>query len=1091
MRTNFKRYFKALAATTAVMVVYFLTVVPWIEPGYQADYTLPEFTSMSGKQRWWQPIFQSSDWQNQQPTIVQNSRGVLLARSWEQVDQQTWKLQPLTIVLSQDDMQETAASRPDNSAEVWVISSQAGATIHFDSPLDLNSGRVPSIQRGYLEGDILIRRISLDSPTSPDLQLRTRNLTIDRREIWTHDEVVVDSSNLLIHGRMLRIHLLGDILSKQSIRIDEESTPRIGPIEEVELVHLDQLKMRLKPGGIWSKANPSMLRTGQPIAELPAHLEAQCGGRFSLNLSKQQASLGGGVVVKHHLQGLPPDEFQCQRIQVHFESDPQMPTTAKPQQQKLLSNLQLREIEAFGVDSLEDLVGEAWVELNAPTMDAVIRAKRLRYDFRKQRIELDGKLDHPAATASVAEMNFRGYHFRAPSIEYQAAPKDSANRPLHGGWMVAEGEGEMSAPAESPLGEVQIRWKEHFQWSPADDHQQRIEIVGKTLVESKSQGYLTTDRLQLWLGSPHSQPDSQEELGTPGFRPRRLVSLGPTQVIAAGTQLNVASMDLAFVYPQADTKPFSSELELQDSAGRSMFEFLKQPGSSNADGSVSAGWFGNNNASGSAAGKVDRTAQVAIDGQALVGSIASLRGQTWVDSMTLYGPLALKATSGSTPIEVHGETLVLAMSPGGEMDFEIEGKPAQVVVADGSMQGPRIRYNQREGQLWMDQPGECVLPTSTTGRLGQATSIQWEMPLRCSWQGRMLFNGQTVQFDGGVRLHGALNQAGRVWLVEGLCKSMDIQLAQAINLQRSDQSSQIDQIVLRNDVDLRVAQRDPSGQRISLQRLMVPAMTIYLPQEKVVAHGPGQGMAKFIGSHSLGSLAGNSSQASPGQLQCAQLRFRDSLVALLGRNEIVADGNVNIVSTPIANWDDTPDVFSIAKLAPGQMTIASDQIKLYDTTALNSTQSTRVGSSGALSDRLWEVQATGNVAFEGSTESGDYAGSGHQVSYVGAKNLLTLRGDGRTKAVLRRSPTTSSSASPSANPAANLPTVVQVPLATLNVKTMAVDVPEGGLDLQVDFQAQPGAPLPNGNNAAPPTGQAPPVQGPNPRDGIKNFLRGY
>ena len=84
-----KRYARALTAVSLAMVAYFLTIVPWIEPGKRADYPVPQFTSVVSGDRWWSPLFPDSAWQREQPTVVHNSHGVLLARTWEQVDQKT------------------------------------------------------------------------------------------------------------------------------------------------------------------------------------------------------------------------------------------------------------------------------------------------------------------------------------------------------------------------------------------------------------------------------------------------------------------------------------------------------------------------------------------------------------------------------------------------------------------------------------------------------------------------------------------------------------------------------------------------------------------------------------------------------------------------------------------------------------------------------------------------------------------------------------------------------------------------------------------------------------------------------------------
>jgi len=1105
-----KRYLMALSVVTVAMIAYGLTVARWIEPKSQVSFAIPSFTGLSSGNRWWEPIFASHDWQNQQPTVVQNSRGVLLAKSWQQVDQRTWKLTPLTIVLKQYDSEDDGLAPQEASPLVWVVNALEGATIHFDQPLDLNSGRVPSIQRGQLEGEICIHRVSLASPGKPTLELRTRNLSIDRRQIWTQDEVSMNTSDLQLRGRMLRIHLLGDILSQKELRSDGDDDSLYGPLDEIELVHLTESKMRLKSGGLWAGVPSGLLQLSQPISELPAHVEAQCGGRFSINFNKEIATLNGGVQLRHFLGSHPPDEFHCHRVQVKFEADGVSSMATEPPAH--MPGLAIREIEAFGIDSLEDFVGEMWVEVKSPIANAYVRAKRVRYDFRNQRIELAGKLNQPGATMSIAELNYRGYHLRAPSLEYQAAPQDANGRPQHGGWMVAQGAGEVSTSADSPLGEAQIRWQDRLQWSPADrPGEQRLEIVGQTLVESRHRGFVTSDRLQFWLsnstGAEQLQPDA---LRPERFQPKRLVTLGPTLIGVGNHQLQIESMDLSFVYPAKSALTADSELHLQDSSGNSMFQFLSPPANGPA-------------ATESLRGGGEERKGFRVAGRSLVASVA-VAEQTWIDSMTLQGPLTIKSSDALAvqPIEIQGDSLVLASSPDGNVDLEIEGTPAKVSVADGSIEGPSIRFNQKQNHLWMDRPGTCTLPTRSLGGSQASGAASWPRPLSCSWQGRLLFNGKSILMDGGIRMHGAIQRGDDLWLMEGLCQTINIHLTETIDLQSgspkigmlgpgSDSSfhpietsvvdsapkqwtsptafgemAQVSEIVFSDQVDLRIAQRDPLGHRQSLQRLQVPEVKVFVAEEKVVASGPGQGIAKFIATGSRGALAGSHSPSSE-QLQCAHLTFRDSLTGLIGHHELVVDGNVKIVTSPIASWDQDFDPYAISRFTPGQMSLTSDQLKVMDTSSLNSTQPARLSSTSALNESFWEIQATGNVVFEGSSDTGDFSGNAYQVSYVQSKELLTLRGDGRTKAVLRRTPPIA----PMVSSTNNYPTIIQVPVASLNVRTMAIVVPEGGLDVLVDFENGQGnngtlrqegiAPAPSANSGQPPS----------PRDSIKNFFQGY
>jgi hypothetical protein len=1121
-----KQYFKALGGVTGLMLFYWLTINVWIQPEGAVQYAIPSFSGISSP-KWWEPIFSGDDWEVQQPTVVHNSRGVLLAKTWEQVDQRTWKLTPLTIVLTQVDAEELGESVDRRSQHVWVIRARQGATIHFDQPLDLNSGSVPSIQRGQLEGGINISKVTLDSPRQSSFQLQTSNLAIDRRQIWTEDEVKMSSPDLNVTGRVLRISLSSDILSRKESRDLDESQSGNGPVEEIELLHLSTMEMQLQPGGLWAGLDPRTHQLDQPISDLPAFVRAECGGRFRLNLRRQMATLTNGVHLWHHVGALPPDEFHCHRVQIQFqpaafqaqskphstaESDlPAELASFEKDTPELLGGLQLREIEAFGIDSLQELVGEMWVELKSPLLNASARAKRIRVDVTKPRIELAGKLNHPDATVSVAELNYQGHHLRAPLLEYQPPPRDNNGDSVHAGWMVAQGAGEMSSSPSTGIGEFQVRWQEHFRFAPLPDESgQWIEVAGNTFVESKQWGYIAAERLQLWVDTAES---TSIKPAPANIRLKRLIADGSTRIRAGQAQLAVSSLDITFLHPPVGAQQAESGLKLQNSSGAGMFQFLSQPGSPSQEVSPSG------------SGLPTESQPVDIFGQALKATVISSGGQSWVDSLTLEGPLSMKAIrADAQPIEMVGRNLVMATTPNGEMDLEVQGEPAQIRMGDGSIQGPSFRFNQRENRIWMDHPGECVFPAKSLDSTANPNSNRWALPLRCSWKGRMMFDGGLIRCDGGVRISGAMQQSENLWIMESFCDSLEFQLVDHIDFGRPVSKSgdgidrlpppltqsassdfgtpqpgsfgtppprlaEVSTISLNDGVDIRVAQRDSSGRRISLQRLQVPIATIHVAQQKIIAKGPGQGLSKFVDSRRPSSSATQGPATGPStgpatvqpQLQCAHLLFRDNLVALLDRNEIVVEGNVRVVSSPISGWGENFDPTGLNGLALGQISMACDQLKLIDTRSLSTTPALNDAASDLMeSSGNWEIQATGNVVFEGSAESGDYAGNAYQMTYVQSKDVLTIRGDGRSKALLQRTPNTQSDS--------NFPTVIQVPIAMLNLKTMGVEVPQGGLDVSVDFQQTPSL-VPSGS---PDSGQATTPPGtPNPRDGIKNFLRGY
>jgi hypothetical protein len=225
-------------------------------------------------------------------------------------------------------------------------------------------------------------------------------------------------------------------------------------------------------------------------------------------------------------------------------------------------------------------------------------------------------------------------------------------------------------------------------------------------------------------------------------------------------------------------------------------------------------------------------------------------------------------------------------------------------------------------------------------------------------------------------------------------------------------------------------------------------LTIDVPQEKIVAAGPGRGFTNFVSNSSTpSSLPRSSLTESPTGLNAVSLTYRDSLVVFLDRKEVVVDGNVKILASPIQSWDEeiSPDV---TKLNRDQFSCNSDQVKMYDTASLNSTQSLLSSQGLATKSAQWEVQATGNVRFDGNAESGEYSGNAYQVVFVQAKDQLLVAGDGRSKAVIRK---LASSHSAQAEPS----TTIKLDKGLFNVKNRGI-IDSQGVEYHYETPQIPG-----------------------------------
>jgi hypothetical protein len=181
-----------------------------------------------------------------------------------------------------------------------------------------------------------------------------------------------------------------------------------------------------------------------------------------------------------------------------------------------------------------------------------------------------------------------------------------------------------------------------------------------------------------------------------------------------------------------------------------------------------------------------------------------------------------------------------------------------------------------------------------------------------------------------------------------------------------------------------------------------------------------------------------------------------------------------------------------ARLTLDQFISNSDQVKLYDTSGLRSTQSLLAVQGLTSQAAQWEVQAAGNVRFAGSADSGEYSGNANQVVLYQAKDQLRLSGDGRSKAVIRVLP----SPKPGKNDSVQ---TISMDNALFNIKNrQIIDMQGMGLEYEnvqesnqpksqnpAQFPAVPGSALP----------AAKPLQNVRPEDprtrSINRLLQGY
>jgi len=159
---------------------YQAVVAPWLEPpeiepiGLGSDSVLEIDASVLS-------LFPEDAWQRGVCKQLQTADGMLLFQSWEQVENDQWRLWPVTVIVGR-------GLTSEESRQPILLEAEQGAEIKFTESLDVMSGGAPPIQRGRLIGDVRMYRQS-DGGRTEALEILTSNVGIDSQKIWTTESI--------------------------------------------------------------------------------------------------------------------------------------------------------------------------------------------------------------------------------------------------------------------------------------------------------------------------------------------------------------------------------------------------------------------------------------------------------------------------------------------------------------------------------------------------------------------------------------------------------------------------------------------------------------------------------------------------------------------------------------------------------------------------------------------------------------------------------------------------------------------------------------------------------------------------------------
>ncbi len=582
-------YLRVFIPLVGLLAAYRLLVVPWIEPTRAGPALIGPAGMSQVATPWWSYLFQEESWQRKQPKILETPQGIFLFEKWDKLSPDRWKLYPLTILIPQNDSKATIESNALSLARrrAICIDSPQGAEIQFRDAVDWTSGRPPPVIGGQLNGLIEIYSPPSEGTSATDsLHIKTSDLRIDRRHIWTTKSISMSLGRSYVEGKDLSIYLDQDLLSAKDPSTNENDSPFSG-LDNLELVYVDKVHIDLPDGGLFSEglSDPDNV-TGRG----KAHAEAKCRGSFQFFFHESMARLSSRVELKHVLENFPiPDTFESDRLDLHFGWKEVANRSAEAGANRDWS---IDRIEAVGTQGMDPDDPTRWVRVEAPSIQSRGGSRWLRVDLSLGRVSMANHLPGQSPNSlSQAYLQRDAMLVWSPEIEYESQrlrptkTGDQANTSSASlGRLWAAGPGWASVVAEDG-DSWKLSWAKSLDMKP-EGAVDRLTIDGSANARSERQGRFSAETVDIWLRTISDQIVRRVREQTGGYEPSSVV---PERLHAAGTvivhspQLRAQFTDLQawFQYPEIELAIKSLQQSPESGPGRQLVEaprqFTKQP----------------------------------------------------------------------------------------------------------------------------------------------------------------------------------------------------------------------------------------------------------------------------------------------------------------------------------------------------------------------------------------------------------------------------------------------------------------------------------------------------------------------------------
>lgn len=918
-------------------------------------------------------LFPADAWERDNPKIIETAQFTLLIKDYQPTDDGRLELKPCTLIFYAAPGDKSNLP-PGSKGRPIVLRSTQGAILQFDKPLDFARAEFSRLIGGRLPGELTIFSPA-SSPTANDaLQITTRNLQMDSQRAFTPHDVDFQYGDSYGRGRDLTLFL------KPSEKNGKDTA--IGGASALQLSRIERLHLDLPGTGLMPELPGST--PPQTTEKLKAPIEITCRGMFVFDFEQRLAAFDDQVEITRLLPGALPDKLTCSRLRLYLSDAETKKAAAEKLAAASAAGLTPSTSPIRGMAIAKIVATGNPVILEGPSSGLYVKAARMELTPPLRRIALE-------SGQGLKQVVLRqGPHaFDAVELQYEMSTTGGLGRL----WAAGPGRLQTVQLMSGKPQTLEAKWNKELRIQPQDGAQV-VSLVTQASISMLTLGTFVADEVHFWLHEV--QRPAQDGLvpldqQTADTGPQPKVQIVPDRLLA----LRGVEVDSPKLHAKTDRLEawfFTPDPTVVSEPSKQPLPF--KPGT----------LIGGTDAQKGPPQKFD------VSGQLVQMRIANGK-VSGVEDLTIQGGAQIDeiqtSSPGQAPVKLRGEAVELRGGTTPDAIVHVVGQPAKISARGLSLQGDAIHLHRGENRVWIDGPGDATFPlpqkiTPPGGPLDRPLTPPVARPanepvvrpsdtatpefMRVTWQRRMNFDGQTIHLEEDVQ--------ARTTTQLVLCGTLDAMITERIDFAdpRTDQKVGLAEMKLDGGVYLENRTLDELGQQTSFDTLETP--NLYINQLTGAMKAVGRGKLLTIRKGAI-KVPGAPEQPAPaaaapdGSLTHLLVSFQRGMTGDLNRRTVQFEQNVESIYTRVADWRDRVTIEMIDQRG---LSALGEQGILMSSDAMQVAQV--VPPQGG--EPSYELMAEGNTRVDGRV----FTARAHRISYTSLKDMLVVKGDGRTDAEL-------------------------------------------------------------------------------------------